>query len=68
MEYEFEVLPNIILKDLSEIKLTKYVSKVTEKDINKVIEKLKLWASKGNTIVAQGTAVSSLVEHKIIKE
>ncbi len=40
VEYDFEVLPNIILKDLSEIKLTKYVSKVTEKDINKVIENL----------------------------
>ncbi|GIS24010.1 MAG: hypothetical protein CM15mP124_4900 [Alphaproteobacteria bacterium] len=40
VEYEFEVLPNIILKDFSEIKLTKYVSKVTEKDINKVIENL----------------------------
>ena len=35
-----KVLPNIILKDFSEIKLTKYVSKVTEKDINKVIENL----------------------------
>ena len=40
VEYEFEVLPNIILKDFSEIKLTKYVSKVAEKDINKVIENL----------------------------
>ena len=40
VEYEFEVLPYIILKDLSEIKLTKYVCKVTEKDINKVIENL----------------------------
>ncbi len=40
VEYEFEVLPNIILKDLSEIKLTKYISKVAEKDINKVIENL----------------------------
>ena len=35
---------------------------------NKIIEKLKSWVSKGNTIVAQGKAVSSLVEHKIIKE
>ena len=40
VEYEFEVLPNIILKDFSEFKLTKYVSKVAEKDINKVIENL----------------------------
>ena len=40
VEYEFEVLPNIILKDFSEIKLTKFVSKVAEKDINKVIENL----------------------------
>ena len=40
VEYEFEILPNIILKDFSEIKLTKYISKVTEKDINKVIENL----------------------------
>ena len=40
VEYEFEILPNIILKDFGEIKLTKYVSKVTEKDINKVIENL----------------------------
>ena len=39
-EYEFEVLPNIILKDFSEIKLTKYISKVAEKDINKVIDNL----------------------------
>ena len=40
VEYEFEILPNIILKDFGEIKLTKYVSKVTEKDISKVIENL----------------------------
>ena len=40
VEYEFEILPNIILKDFGEIKLTKYVSKITEKDINKVIENL----------------------------
>ena len=40
VEYEFEVLPNIILKDFGEIKLTKYISKVAEKDINKVIENL----------------------------
>ena len=40
VEYEFEILPNIILKDFGEIKLTKYVSKVAEKDINKVIENL----------------------------
>ena len=40
VEYEFEILPNIILKDLGEIKLKKYVSKVAEKDINKVIENL----------------------------
>ena len=39
-EYEFEVLPNIILKDFNDIKLTKYVSKVTEKDIHKVIDNL----------------------------
>ena len=39
-EYEFEVLPNIILKDFNDIELTKYVSKVTEKDINKVIDNL----------------------------
>ncbi len=40
VEYEFEILPNFILKDFSEIKLTKYVSKIAEKDINKVIENL----------------------------
>ena len=40
VEYEFEILPNIILKDFGDIKLTKYVSKVAEKDINKVIENL----------------------------
>ena len=40
VEYDFEVLPNIILKDFSEIKLTKYISEVVEKDINKVIENL----------------------------
>ncbi len=40
VEYAFEILPNIILKDFSKIKLTKYVSKVGEKDINKVIENL----------------------------
>ena len=31
-------------------------------------EKIKSWVSKGNTIIAQGTAVSSLIEHKIINE
>ena len=40
VEYEFEVLPNIILEDFSKIKLTKYIAKVTEKDINKVIDNL----------------------------
>ena len=40
VEYEFEILPNIILKDFGDIKLTKYVSQVTDKDINKVIENL----------------------------
>ena len=40
VEYEFEILPSIDLKDFSEIKLTKYVSKVTDKDINKVKENL----------------------------
>ena len=40
VEYEFEVLPNIILKDFSQIKLTKYISKISENDINKVIENL----------------------------
>ena len=40
VEYAFEVLPDIILKDFSKIKLTKYTSKVTEKDINKVIDNL----------------------------
>ena len=40
VEYDFEILPSIDLKDFSEIKLTKYVSKVTDKDINKVIENL----------------------------
>ena len=40
VEYEFETLPNIILKDFGEIKCTKYISKVAEKDINKVIENL----------------------------
>ena len=40
VEYDFEVLPNIVLKDFSEIKLKKYISKVKEKDIKKVIENL----------------------------
>ena len=49
-EYEFEILPNIILKDFGEIKLTKYVSKVTEKDVNKVIENLYNQYKDFNTI------------------
>ena len=40
VEYEFEVMPNIVLRDFSEIKLTKYISKVAEKDVNKVIDNL----------------------------
>ena len=40
VEYEFEILPKIILKDFAKISLTKYVSRVSEKDINKVIENL----------------------------
>jgi trigger factor len=39
-EYEFEVLPEIILKKLDELKLTKYVSKIEDKDVNKVIDNL----------------------------
>ena len=40
VEYEFEVLPVITLKDFSQIKLTKYISNVAENDIKKVIENL----------------------------
>ena len=50
VEYEFEILPNIVLKDFGEIKLTKYVSKVTEKDINKVIENLFMQYKEYNKI------------------
>ena len=40
VEYEFEVLPNIVLKNFNNIELTKYVANVKEKDINKVVENL----------------------------
>ncbi len=40
VEYEFEVLPEIMLKNFNDIELTKYVANVEEKDINKVIENL----------------------------
>ncbi|MAH88903.1 MAG: trigger factor [Pelagibacterales bacterium] len=40
VEYEFEVLPDIALKNFSEIELTKYIADVEEKDINKVVENL----------------------------
>ncbi len=40
VEYEFEVLPKIVLKDFSDIKLTKYISDVTDKDIKKVVDNL----------------------------
>ena len=40
VEYEFEVLPKIVLKDFSDIKLTKYISDVTDKDIEKVVDNL----------------------------
>ena len=40
VEYEFEVLPDITLKNFNDIELTKYVANVEEKDINKVVANL----------------------------
>jgi hypothetical protein len=34
----------------------------------KTVDKIKTWVSKGNTIIAQGTATSALIKHKIISE
>ena len=39
-EFEFEVLPNIKLMEFKNLKLSKYVSQVAEKDIDKVIDNL----------------------------
>ena len=39
-EFEFEVLPNISLIDLKNIKLSKFISNIAEKDIDKVIDNL----------------------------
>ena len=39
-EFSFEILPDFKLNDFSKISLNKYVSKVTDKDINNVIKKL----------------------------
>ena len=35
---------------------------------DKKVEQLKSWVSKGNTIIAQGTAVNQLIKHKIVQE
>ena len=34
----------------------------------KTVEKIKTWVAKGNTIIAQGTAATALIKHKIILE
>jgi trigger factor len=39
-EFEFEVLPNITLMAFKSLKLSKYVSNVADKDIDKVIDNL----------------------------
>lgn len=39
-EFEFEVLPNITLMEFKNLKLSKYVSNVADKDIDKVIDNL----------------------------
>jgi trigger factor len=39
-EFEFEVLPNITLMEFKNLKLSKYVSNVANKDIDKVIDNL----------------------------
>jgi len=39
-EFEFEVLPNISLMEFKNLKLSKYVSNVGDKDIDKVIDNL----------------------------
>ena len=39
-EFSFEILPDFILNDFSKISLNKYISEVTDKDINNVIKKL----------------------------
>ena len=35
---------------------------------DKKVEQLKSWVSKGNTIIAQGTAVNQLIKYKIVQE
>lgn len=39
-EFEFEVLPNITLMNFKDLKLSKYISNVDDKDIDKVIDNL----------------------------
>ena len=39
-EFNFEILPEFKINDFSKIQLNKYVSSVTEQDINNVIKKL----------------------------
>lgn len=39
-EYEFEVLPEIVIQDFKTLELIKYVSSVEDKDVNKVIDNL----------------------------
>ena len=39
-EYEFEILPDIVLQDFKTLELDKYISKVEENEIKKVIDNL----------------------------
>lgn len=52
------------LEDYNTLVLVSGTYKWEEKEI----EKIKSWVSKGNTIIAQGTAVSQLIKHNIVKE
>ena len=57
---------------LNQIPLEKYNTLVlvsgNYKWEEKTIQKLKTWVEQGNTIIAQGTATTALIKHKIIQE
>jgi hypothetical protein len=58
--------------DFSKVPLDRYNTLVlvsgNYKLDEKTTEKLKTWVAKGNTIVAQGTATTALIKHKIVQE
>jgi len=57
---------------LNQIPLEKYNTLVlvsgNYKWEEKTVQKLKTWVEQGNTIIAQGTATTALIKHKIIQE